>query len=38
MSRGFAILRGGVADAAATAAEAEQLGYDAARLTTADLV
>ena len=30
MSRGFAILRGGVADAAATAAEAEQLGYDAA--------
>ncbi len=30
MSRGFAILRGGVADAAATAAAAEQLGYDAA--------
>ena len=29
-SRGFAILRGGVTDAAATAAEAEQLGYHAA--------
>ena len=30
MSRGFAILRGGVADAAGTAARAEKLGYDAA--------
>jgi probable F420-dependent oxidoreductase len=29
-TRGFAILRGGVADAAATAAQAEQLGYHAA--------
>jgi probable F420-dependent oxidoreductase len=29
-TRGFAILRGGVADAAATAAEAEQLGYHSA--------
>ena len=29
-TRGFAILRGGVADAAATAAEAERLGYHAA--------
>ena len=29
-TRGFAILRGGVTDAAATAAEAERLGYHAA--------
>ena len=29
-TRGFAILRGGVADAAATATEAERLGYQTA--------